>query len=176
MSAEEIVQSLQGLFMARVTDYSQGNELRVGHWDCVPPSLTCPVTQQPVVVVTEAATREINAARLWHSFKYNPNEMLKLFSYPLPHPLQRRWITGCLGDCCHCVTNGWIINQNTQTHTHTVSLKLWGSVSQSAALPQEPHHFGNQGAHWKQKRYFNCKWTHSVQTLLVFVIINYMSP
>lgn len=57
--AEESVYGLQGLFMVRMTDYSQGNELREDYWDCLPQSLTCPVTQQLVVVVTEAPTREI---------------------------------------------------------------------------------------------------------------------
>lgn len=46
--AEESVWSVQELLMVRMTDYSQGNELKEGvHRDCLPQSLTWPVTQQP---------------------------------------------------------------------------------------------------------------------------------
>lgn len=41
------------------------------------------------------------------------------------HPLRRRQMTGCLDDCYHCVTNWWIINEN----THTVGLRLSKPIS-----------------------------------------------
>lgn len=56
--AEESVYSLQALFIVRMTDYSQGNEIREDYRDSLPQSLTCPVTQLLVVVVTQAPTRE----------------------------------------------------------------------------------------------------------------------
>jgi len=42
------------LLMVRMAGYSQGTG---GGWDCLPRFLTWPVTQQPVAVVSEAATR-----------------------------------------------------------------------------------------------------------------------
>lgn len=126
-------------------------------WDCLPQSLTWSVTQQLVAVVTEASTSEsqrhdteIQFYRLEFHLKAatkSSTSTLKLkHEDTLPPLCKRRQMTRCLGDCYHCVTNWWIINKNTHTQS---ALKLCGSASQSAAVPQELHHLGNQGADWK---------------------------
>lgn len=111
-----------------------------GHWDSLPWSLawavnTAAMSSWWLEHLQENSswwTRCFKHRRsVWHA---NPQN-LEATTAPSPSALvQHGWLTRCLVDCCHYVTNWWIINQNTRAGSRPDALRLSQPISR---LPLE---------------------------------------
>lgn len=178
VAAEESVYSLQGVFMVRMTDYSQGTGGgRTTGTVCHSPSPGPPHSSRLLRWLKHTLhcwkrSLDVMEVHLKPVFLHPPLPPVpwNRRSVTCSHPLQRRRMTRCLGDCCRCVTNWWIINENTHTHS------AWSSQSQSAGPPQGATSLRKPGCWLKAKWVHRTSWTSSSSSSHLLLCFFFKSP